>query len=187
MTPSSRDAVQFTRESAERIANVVRAAELAPTTTRPLRFDPIVQGTSAQPFRLATYTGSWLIGAANTVTFANQTMTPNTVLASNYFFDLPDSGFAEYCAIARQKDEWVLVSAAEPSPVKMATFTGSWSINGTNTVTLRGSTATLSAVNLFFPIPEDGTKNCAIAKDGTAWHLVQWQWAIATCSTATSQ
>jgi hypothetical protein len=74
-----------------------------------------------------------------------------------------------------------------PRTFRMATFTGAWSINGTNAVTLRGSTATLSAVNLFFEITDDGTKNCAVSKDGTAWYLTQWQWAIATCSTATSQ
>lgn len=59
---------------------------------------------------------------------------------------------------------------------RIATFTGAWSINGTNTVTLRGSTATLSAVNLFAAISTaSGARNCAIAKDGTAWYLVAAQ------------
>jgi hypothetical protein len=63
---------------------------------------------------------------------------------------------------------------------RIATFTGSWSINGVKTVTLRGSTATLSAVNLFLSLPENGQRNCAVAKDGTAWHLIQWQWDVGT-------
>jgi hypothetical protein len=63
---------------------------------------------------------------------------------------------------------------------RMATFTGAWSIDGTKTVTLRGSTATLSAVNLFLSLPENGQRNCAVAKDGTAWHLIQWQWDVGT-------
>jgi hypothetical protein len=111
---SARDPVQFTRESAERIANVVRAAELTPTRGRPLTFDAIHEaGRRGGAFR-------------------------------------------------------------------MATFTGAWPINSTNTVTLRGSTATLSAVNLFLNLPDNGQRNCAIAKDGTAWHLIQWQWDAAT-------
>lgn len=72
---------------------------------------------------------------------------------------------------------------------RICTFTGAWSISASKTVTFKyqtNSPNTASAVNLFFDIPDDGIKNCAIAKDGTAWHLIQWQWAIATCSTATA-
>ena len=109
MTPSDRDAVQFTRESAERIANVVRAAELTPTRGRALSFEAIQQGASSKTFRMATYTGAW-------------------------------------------------------------------AINGTKTVTLRGSTATLSAVNLFANIATAASsRNCAVAKDGTAWFLIAAQ------------
>jgi hypothetical protein len=109
MTPSGRDAVQFTRESAERIANVVRATELTPTRGRPLSFEAMPPSASRKTFRIAT-------------------------------------------------------------------FTGAWSINGTKTVTLRGSTATLSAVNLFAEITApSGAKNCAVAKDGTAWYLIAAQ------------
>jgi hypothetical protein len=63
---------------------------------------------------------------------------------------------------------------------RVATFTGAWSINSAKTVTLRGSTATLSAVNLFLDLPANGQRNCAVAKDGTAWHLIQWQWDVST-------
>jgi hypothetical protein len=63
---------------------------------------------------------------------------------------------------------------------RIATYTGAWGINGLKTVTLRGSTATLSAVNLFLSLPENGQRNCAVAKDGTAWHLIQWQWDVGT-------
>lgn len=66
---------------------------------------------------------------------------------------------------------------------RMATFTGSWSINGEKVVTFRNQTTTpntLSAVNLFLNLPDNGQRNCAIAKDGTAWHLIQWQWDAST-------
>jgi hypothetical protein len=116
MTPSDRDAVQFTRESAERIANVVRAAELTPTRGRALSFDAIQQSASRKTFRMATYTGAWAINDTKTVTLRGVTTTPNT----------------------------------------------------------------LSAVNLFLNLPDNGQRNCAVAKDGTAWHLVQWQWDAST-------
>lgn len=59
---------------------------------------------------------------------------------------------------------------------RVATFTGSWSINGAKTVTLRGSTATLSATNLFAAIgTAASSRNCAVAKDGTAWFLIAAQ------------
>lgn len=71
--------------------------------------------------------------------------------------------------------------------VRICTFTGAWDIDTFKTVTLKYQTTTpntVTAVNLFLNLPSDGTKNCAIAKDGTAWHLIQWQWATVTCSTA---
>lgn len=56
---------------------------------------------------------------------------------------------------------------------RICTFTGAWSINGTKTVTLRDSTATLSATNLFAAIgTAASSRNCAVAKDGTAWYLI---------------
>jgi hypothetical protein len=108
--------VSFTRGAADRIAKVVRTVERGDTSAEGLRFGrPPSEG--GKVFRICTFTGSWDIDAAKTVTFKNQTTTPNTV----------------------------------------------------------------SAINLFFDLPDDGTKNCAIAKDGTAWHLIQWQWVTIDC------
>jgi hypothetical protein len=63
---------------------------------------------------------------------------------------------------------------------RMATFTGAWAIGSTKTVTLQGSTATLSAVNQFFPVTNTaaGNRACAVAKDGTAWYLVDVRVAV---------
>lgn len=59
---------------------------------------------------------------------------------------------------------------------KMCTFTGAWSKNTTKTVTFRGVTTTpntASATNLFAAIgTAASSRNCAIAKDGTAWYLI---------------
>ncbi len=119
--PADRDAVQFTRESATRIANVVRTVELGVPKLNPLMFDRLVDGGGGKVFRICTFTGAWAINSPKTVTFKYQTATPNTA----------------------------------------------------------------SVTNLFFPYPENGTKDCAIAKDGTAWFLVDVPLVVATLQTAT--
>lgn len=68
-------------------------------------------------------------------------------------------------------------------PVRIGTFgTAAWSINSSNTVTLTnvGVTGyTVLATNIFGSIQAMGstlagtTRSCAIAKDGTAWYLIQ--------------
>lgn len=56
---------------------------------------------------------------------------------------------------------------------RMCTFTGAWSKNTPKTVTLRASTATLFATNLFAAIgTATSSRNCAVARDGTAWYLI---------------
>jgi hypothetical protein len=63
-----------------------------------------------------------------------------------------------------------------PRTFRMGTFSGEWSIGAAKTVTFRGSTATVSATNLFAAIATAaGTRNCAVAKDGTAWYLIAAQ------------
>ena len=68
---------------------------------------------------------------------------------------------------------------------RVCTFTGAWSINSAKTVTFRNVTSTpntASAVNLFFPITNtaSSSKDCAIAKDGTAWYLIDVKLSTAT-------
>jgi hypothetical protein len=67
---------------------------------------------------------------------------------------------------------------------RIATFTGAWSIGATQTVTFKYQTATPNtavAVNLFFPFPAPaGATDCAIARDGTAWHLIDVPFQTAT-------
>jgi hypothetical protein len=70
---------------------------------------------------------------------------------------------------------------------RACTFTGSWSIGSSKTVTFKYQTTTpntVSATNLFLPLPENGTRDCAVAKDGTAWFLVQAQMELAHAFTA---
>jgi hypothetical protein len=58
---------------------------------------------------------------------------------------------------------------------RVCTYTGAWSKNTDKTVTFRGITTTpntVSATNIFSNLTATGTRNCAIAKDGTAWYLI---------------
>jgi hypothetical protein len=62
---------------------------------------------------------------------------------------------------------------------RVCTFTGAWSKDAAKVVTFRGVTSTPNtavAQNIFVAISgttsTSTTKNCAIAKDGTAWYLI---------------
>jgi hypothetical protein len=66
---------------------------------------------------------------------------------------------------------------------RIGTFTGSWSIGATKTVTFKYATNTPNtavATNLFFPITGTASSDCAIAKDGTAWFLIDVPFRTAT-------
>lgn len=71
-------------------------------------------------------------------------------------------------------------SGADASKVfRVCTFTGAWSKDSAKVVTFRGITSTPNTVvaqNIFVAITgttsTSTTKNCAIAKDGTAWYLI---------------
>jgi hypothetical protein len=133
----SLEPTQFTRESAERIANVVRAAELASPAARPLSFDR-VDTPKPRLFRVCTFTGTWSIGATKTVTFKYQTTTPNTVSAVNLFFPFPAPASATDCAIAKDGTAWFLIDV--PFETATAVFAGATSSTSVMTdVTLSAS------------------------------------------------
>jgi hypothetical protein len=72
---------------------------------------------------------------------------------------------------------------------RICTYTGAWAIDGLKTVTFKYKTTTpntVSAINLFINLPSNGQRNCAIAKEGTAWHLIQWQQDAATALSSVS-
>lgn len=103
-----RDAVQFTRESAERIAGVVRSVELATPAASPLTFDRIAEGRIPKQVRVATFTGSWSIGSSKVVTFAYApTATANVTnlswpITHNYLTP-------EHCVVGKEGTNWWLV------------------------------------------------------------------------------
>lgn len=68
------------------------------------------------------------------------------------------------------------VGGAGGKVLRICTFTGAWSINASKTVTFRGVTSTpntVSAINLVCGLNPSGSCDVSIAKDGTAWYLIQ--------------
>jgi hypothetical protein len=58
---------------------------------------------------------------------------------------------------------------------RVATFSGPWSPNSTNTVQIVSTGQTVQVLNRTFPlfsVPGHLQIACSIARDGTAWHLV---------------
>jgi hypothetical protein len=55
---------------------------------------------------------------------------------------------------------------------RVGTFTGAWAKSATKAVTVSGG-RTVSAKNLFAEIASNtAARNCAIARDGTAWYVI---------------
>jgi hypothetical protein len=103
------DRVVFLRPDAERIARAVRAFENGDRNETPLTFRRVAEaGRQRDVFRICTFTGAWSIDAAKTVTFKNQTTTPNTVSAVNLFWPVPD-GDERDCAIGKEGTAWYLI------------------------------------------------------------------------------
>lgn len=102
------DAVQFTRESAERIASVVRSAELTPPAASPLTFDRMVDGRIPKQVRAATFSGAWPIGSSKVVTFTNAPV--NTANVQNISWPITNSGYVnEPCVVGRDGTSWYLI------------------------------------------------------------------------------
>ena len=142
-----RDPTQFTRESAERIANVVRSVELSAPAARPLNFERVDVVQKAKVFRICTYTGAWSIGDAKTVSFKYQTATPNTVSATNLFFPVTNTATGDRdCAIAKDGTAWFLIDVklAERTAV-FVTSTATGIVVSSTQSTSRVTDITLSA------------------------------------------
>ena len=68
---------------------------------------------------------------------------------------------------------------------RVCTFTGAWTIGSSKNVAFKYQTATpntVSATNLFFPVTGSASLDCAIAKDGTAWFLIDVPFYTASAS-----
>ena len=131
--------VTFTKPAAERIGKVVREVEAGNRDLGPLEWGPRgVGGSSSKVFRVATVSGAWELNTLRTVTFQNQTTTPNTASVMNHIMPLPamkSTGASRIVNIAKDHTQWYLVSF----PLMTATAIMS---TGTQTITFMGTGAT---------------------------------------------
>jgi hypothetical protein len=99
------DLTQFDRQSANRIARVVRAVEGEPQQAKPLTFEPAFQQRQRPVFRICTFSGQWNKGTQKVVTLADA----STMSANNVLWPVPD-GPPRYAGIARDGTVWHLVA-----------------------------------------------------------------------------
>jgi hypothetical protein len=120
----------------------------------------------------ARYSGEWNINQTKTVTLANQSVPPDTVVATNLTFHLPDIGLTSQfaCLIAKQGSTWFLTSAIQHN-TKRGTFVGPWGKGGSKTVSLIGG-GSVQAINRHANIDATGTRQCTVARDGMSWELI---------------
>jgi hypothetical protein len=170
-----KDPTQFTQESAERIARVVRAAELAVPQARPLTFDRVDVVQKAKAFRVCTFTGAWSIDSAKTVTFRNVTSTPNTVSAYNLFFPVGTGQTSTLnCAVAKDGTAWYLIDVpmqtataifirATQTGIAVTTTATGIAVTTTATGVSVGATSTLSYVTDVTISASLNTSSCSIS------------------------
>ena len=106
------DRVAFTRPAAERIARVVRKVEAGDRSGAGLTFSRPIPDTG-KVFRVCKFTGTWGKDTIRTLTFLNQTSTPNTVSASNLFalVGVTATATVSSCAIAKEGTAWYLIAS----------------------------------------------------------------------------
>ena len=138
--------VVFTRNAADRIADAVLQVERGNRDSQGLAWFPRMDGRGGggQALRICTFTGSWSIGSSKTVTFKNQTATPNTVSATNLFWPIPE-GSQRDCSIAKDGSEWYLLvpQLSEGTALSSATLGSSLEFGRINVVSL-GTASTVA-------------------------------------------
>jgi hypothetical protein len=156
------DRVTFTRQSADRIAKVVRKVEAGNRDTVAMPTAPrgVAGGGNGKVFRVGTFTGAWAINTGKTVTFKNQTATPNTASVTNYFFDFPQPNGTVDCGIAKEGTAWFLIDV----PFETATAV---IVTGTAASTYATGTGSQSVVTGISISGVLNTSNCAITINST--------------------
>lgn len=97
--------VRFSRQSAQRIAKVVRIVEAGDRSHNGVVFDHPIPSQGAA-IRSATFTGSWSIGSVKNITFKYRSGTAN---AYNDLIDLPTAG-ARNCIVGKEGTAWRLIN-----------------------------------------------------------------------------
>lgn len=148
MARKPQDAVQFTFESAERIAGVVRAAELATPKGTPLTFEARFPERMPKQVRAATFTGSWAINASKVVTFRYAPTATQAV--TNLSWPITHNHVTpENCLVGREGTSWwLVVPVLQTATAVFATQTATAVfVTGTATSVFYRGSATQSIAN----------------------------------------
>lgn len=168
MAKRARDPVQFTLESAERIARVVREAETAPPQAAPLTFEKRFPVRVPRQVRAATFSGAWPIGSTKNVTFKYApTATANVV---NMSWPLSANGYAnEDCLVGSEGTSWwLVVPVLQTATAVFVTATATASVIAQAVqqpyCSSAGSTSVVSGISLSASL---NTSNCSITINQT--------------------
>jgi hypothetical protein len=140
----------FTRESAERIAGVIRSAELAVPAAAPLTFERRFPERVPKQVRAATFNGSWAIGASKVVTFSYAPTATQAV--TNLSWPITNTAYSgENCIVGREGTSWwLVVPVLSTATAVFATQTATAVfVTGTATQVFYTGSATQSSVNGF--------------------------------------
>lgn len=170
-----RDPVQFTLESAERIASVVRAVETTPSPGSPLTFGHVATFKHAT-LKLATFTGNWATGQYKTVTLYGSTNTARVYnwCNSSLHADTANTTSTRYVIFGKASGTNSVVEIQLGLPTSQTCV---MSIGELDTTKLPGYSA--GAIQLLGHSAADLTTN------RTACSQLTW-YSITTCSTATA-
>lgn len=102
--------MQFTQESAQRIARVVRGVETSIAPTSPLTFEPFFPPKKGGGgVIIGLFSGPWPKGETRVVTFLNDT---TTATAFNVFGNIGTStAMVRHCAIAKYQTAFYMIQA----------------------------------------------------------------------------
>ena len=142
------DAVQFTRESAERIAGVIRSSELAVPAAAPLRFERRVPEQMPKQVRAATFTGSWAVNASKVVTFKYAPTATQSV--TNLTMQSPTTGD---CIVGKEGTSWWLVASLNDATTRLCKTSAAFT---------KGTTATLNVWESGTPPNETQTSGATV-------------------------
>lgn len=169
--------VMLSADTARRVARAVATIERGDRDVAPRRFR--TASDEGDPVRLCKTSAAWAKGATATLnvwesgTPPSETQTTGETIA-DAVNKLHYVASGVFVIVAKSNNgRWYLVASEMPS-VLSGTFSAPWAKGSTKSVSASVGSASLSvtATNRLAAISGSGSKNCAIAFDGTTFQLI---------------
>jgi hypothetical protein len=171
----------FTDASIKRIAEAVRRSEQGNRDAQAYVGPPRMQAAAGAKVFVGTYTGDWAIGEYRTVTYTNST---NTASVKNWCF--PAMGSTS--PAERRTVLWSKASGTNSvleiftDRIFVGTYTGTWPINTSKTVTFTNSTQTATVKNWCVPATNATTGTVIWAMASGTNSVLEITQAVSTAS-----